>query len=644
MAAEPVKVEAEADGEQMRTFMRRLLDDVHALEEMIDAGMIESGVRRIGAEQEMFLVDRSGGPAPVADQVLDRLDNDAFTTELARFNLEANAKPFRLGGTCLRRLQNELENLVGQARTAAEEVGADILLTGILPTIRLEDLTLDNMMPVPRYLALNQVMRRLRGGEFRTLIKGLDELQISHDNILLEACNTSFQIHFQVGAREFAKLYNLAQAVTGPVLAAAVNSPLLLQHRLWSETRVALFQQSVDVRSTTLQMRGQRRRVSFGERWVDDSVIEIFREDIARLRVVLAAGDEEESLALVARGVPPPLTALRTYNGTVYRWNRPCYGIHGTGKAHLRIENRVLPAGPTILDQMANAAFYFGLMSALLQEYGPIHKVMSFDDAKGNFIAAARHGLNAHLTWLDGAEFKAKDLILDHLIPLARQGLEAKNLDAGDIDLYLGVLGDRVRSGQTGAQWTLRSWTTGDSMTRAEERQRKIVAGMLANQQSEQPVHTWPLVELEATGRRWDSLVHVGQSMMTDIITVGPTDLVDLAASKMEWGHLRHLPVEDDEGRLVGLVSHRDILRLVGRSPGEALAVEDIMTTEVIAVSPTTTTLDALRRMRTERLGCLPVVQDGRLVGMLTESIFLDVAFQLIESELIDAGKDSGVA
>jgi CBS domain-containing protein len=644
---DPTKVNAEEFSEEnLRAFMRRLLDDVHALEEMLDGNMIESGVRRIGAEQEMFLIDRNGGPAPVSVEVLERLNDPAFTTELARFNLEANAKPYRFGGSCLRRLEKEILELVDKARVAADQIDTDILLCGILPTLRQEDLSLDNMTPVPRYFALNEVLSWLRGGEFQTHIKGLDELQITHDNILLEACNTSFQIHFQVGPREFAKLYNVAQAVTGPVLAAAVNSPILLQRRLWAETRVALFQQSVDTRSNTLKKRGQRRRVSFGERWVDDSIIEIFREDIARLRVVLAAGEDEDPLAMVARGEAPPLTALRTYNGTVYRWNRPCYGVSARGKAHLRIENRVLPAGPTVLDEMANSAFYFGLMSAFIGHYGPIRKMMTFDDAKSNFIAAARHGLSANLNWEKGKEVRAADLILHELLPLAREGLEQKKIDPEDIDRYLGVIEERVKAERTGSAWAIRSWADADATgLRAEERQRRIAKAMLACQRTEEPVHTWDLCDMSGTDQdqKWDSLIYVGQSMVTDLITASPGDLVDLAASKMQWQHIRHLAVEDQEGRLVGLISYRDILKLVGRSSRVPVAVSELMTENVLTVTPTTTTLEALRLMRDRGVGCIPVVEDGRLVGMLTESIFLGESFSLIERELRQAQEASGI-
>ena len=621
--------------EQLRTFMKHLLDDVRALEQMLQSGMIETGVRRIGAEQEMFLIDHAGGPANIALEVLERLDHPAFTTELARFNLEANLQPFALEGGCLSDLEAEIVQLVQLARDAAVAEGGDVVLVGILPTLRLSDLGLESMTPKPRYLALNKAMLGLRGGSFQTLIKGLDELQVTHDNILLEACNTSFQLHFQVGPEEFARLYNLAQAVTAPVLACSVNSPVLLGHRLWAETRIALFQQSVDVRSQTQAKRGRRTRVSFGERWVDDSVIEIFREDISRLRAVLATGVHENSLDMVARGLAPDLTALRLYNGTVYRWNRPCYGVH-EGQAHLRIENRVLPSGPTPRDEVANAAFYFGLMTQALEEYGPIHEALSFDDAKGNFISAARHGLNAQMTWTRGRQMRASDLILHELLPLARQGLRHKGVAAADVDLYLGIIRERVERGQTGSDWMVRSWAAMDQKgTRREERGRSLVKHLRQNQWAGRPVHQWPLAVRDETETSWHSYVYVSQVMSTDLFTVRPGDVVDLAASVMDWERVRHVPVEDDSGALVGLVSHRDLLKLIGRSQSEPVAVQDIMKRDVLTVAPDTRTVEAIRAMRDARVGCLPVVDAERgLVGLVTESDFLDVARRVIEEQL----------
>lgn len=259
---------------KLRAFVKALLEDLRALERMIEGDMFETGIRRVGAEQEMFLVDNVGHPAPVAPEVLAKLQHPQFTTELARFNLEANLTPYVFGDNCLSRMETELHGLIAVAREGAAACGANVVLCGILPSLRQSDLGLNNMTPNPRYFALNQAISELRGGKFQTLIKGVDEINVTHDNVMLEACNTSFQLHFQVGPSEFAKLYNVAQLVTAPVLAAATNSPLLLGHRLWRETRIALFQQSVDARSSVHQERGQRTRVSFGDSWVHDSILE----------------------------------------------------------------------------------------------------------------------------------------------------------------------------------------------------------------------------------------------------------------------------------------------------------------------------------------------------------------------------------
>ena len=625
---------------ELRNFSRRVLDDLQALELMLEQGVFESGVRRVGAEQEMFLIDSAGDPAAVAPEVLEQLDGDPrFTTELAKFNLEANLKPRRFTGRCLFRMEEEINKVVNAARRAAATQNADVLLTGILPTLRLEHLGLDAMTPVPRYHALNRTMTRLVGeGGFKTRIRGTDDLQVSHDNILLEACNTSFQIHFQVSPKEFAKLYNLAQLITAPVLAGGCNSPVLLQHRLWAETRVALFEQSIDMRREAQQKRGARARVRFGDRWVQRSVVEIFREDIARFRVMLASEDDEDSLATVKAGGVPSLSAIRLHNGTVYRWNRPCYGINSNGKPHLRIECRVLPAGPTALDEIANAAFFFGLMSSLGTEYGDVDKVMAFDDARANFTAAARHGLRAQFAWVGGKTRSAADLIVDHLLPLARQGLESKRIDSEDIDRYLGTLQARVESQQTGSRWVLDSLASMDAGPHSrEERYRAIVADTLDHQRRSEPVHTWPPATVCKLKVDWRyNYRYVGQVMTRDLFVVRPEDLVDLAAAMMDWEHIRHVPVEDDQGQLVGLITHRDLLKLVGRTDRQgAVAVSEIMHTELETILPDATTLSAMRLMRERRLGCLPVVDKrDRLVGIVTEADLIEVAALLMEERL----------
>ncbi len=626
------------DNRELRAFMRAILDDVRALERMIESGLIESGVRRVGAEQEIFLVDDDYQPKNLAIKMIERLRHPQYTTELALFNLECNLSPYALTGSSLSELEAELWGLLERVRVQAKELNAKAVLTGILPTLRQSHLTMDSMTPVPRYYRLNDAMRAMRGGEFRAVIKGLDELSVRHDNVLFEACNTSFQVHFQVAAEEFARLYNLAQVVSAPVLAAAVNSPFVLEHRLWHETRVALFQQSVDERSDLHVTRGRRPRVSFGDAWVRDSVLEIFREDIARFRLVLTTELGEPSTAMLDRGEIPDLTALRLHNGTVYRWNRACYGVH-RGKAHLRIENRALPAGPTVKDEIANAALFFGLMSALADKYQDITRHLTFDDAKGNFIMAARQGLFAQFQWLDGKDYTAQELILDELLPLARDGLAARRIDQKDIDDYLGVIEKRVASGRTGAQWQFDSLAAMKSGTR-DERFRAIVRATWENQWTNRPVHEWELAKFDASGLDWRSSYQtVAQVMTKDVFTVHPEDLVDLAASLMEWEHIRHVPVEDDQGRLVGIVSHRALLRLLGRGVGregsEPIAVREIMKPTPVTAEPETSVLHAVSLMRKHGVSCLPVVtKDDRLVGIVTERDFLDVAARMFEEHL----------
>jgi len=633
---------AERPGDtELLDFMQALIADVHALEKMLEMKAFETGRRRIGAEQEMFLVDSKRRPAPVAAELLKRVEDPRLVPELARFNLEANLSPRHFEGGCLRAMEAELEEVLALARNRAKELGADVALTGILPTIHRGDLSLENMMPEARYRALNDALARLRGGQFRVRIEGVDTLETTHDNVMLEACNTSFQVHFQVAPDEFARLYNIAQAITGPVLSAAVNSPFFLGKRLWHETRIALFMGAIDSRSSTLVARGLPLRVSFGNAWVRDSVMEVYQEQIARFRVVLSAQVEENPLNVLRRGDIPPLSALRLHGGTVYRWNRACYGI-SDGKPHLRIENRVLPSGPTVIDEVANAAFFFGLMSGLPEVHPDITEVMEFDHAKENFLRAARDGLDARMTWIGGKQIHAAELILDELLPLAKRGLERSHIDAPDIERYLGVIEERVRSRQTGARWALASLANLEKES-LDIRERTLVGALMTNQLSGRPVHAWPVLTPADVGERRQSYRTVGQFMSTDVFTVRPGDLIDLAASVMDWKHVRHVPVEDDEGRLLGVVSHRMLLRLLTQrtsTDDTPMAVRDVMRTDLFTVSRETPTLDAMRIMRRQRVGCLPVVDDGHLVGIITERDLVELSAALLERHLLEPDDD----
>jgi CBS domain-containing protein len=637
-------VERQVDDTKAQAFMKALLEDLRALAFMLEDGRVESGVQRIGAEQEMFLIDRYLRPAPVSLEVLKHAGDARLTTEIARFNLEANLTPLELTNNCFTRMEQELSELIQLARTSAALEDAGILLSGILPTLQKSDLILDNLTPVARYHELDRGVIGLRGGPFSIHIKGLDELQLTHDNIMMESCNTSFQVHFQSSAKEFANHYNVAQAITAPVLAVAVNSPLLFGQRLWQETRVALFQHSTDERSRPQLARNQPTRVSFGDRWLANSVVELFHDQITRFRPIMITQPDENPFAVLARGETPLLSALRVHNGTVWRWNRACYGLTD-GVPHLRIENRALPSGPTIVDEIANAAFFTGLMLALPQTYGDIARRMTFDEAKVNFFRAARHGLDAHFQWIDGQSWTAASLIMDQLLPLAREGLAGAGVASGDIYQYLGIIEERAESRQTGARWIMSSLAALESSASKDGTQRKLAAEMLANQKVGQPVHRWAISE-KGDDDAWEHGYRtVGQFMSTDLFTVRPDDLIDFAASVMDWRHIRHVPVEDRDGRLVGLVTHRALLRLLtigAQQEFKPITVKEIMVKDPVTVSPSTSSLEAIQIMRNRHVGCLPVVEDDQLIGIVTSYDFLEASARLFQQHLQEPAEEAG--
>ena len=632
------KVSMEQDESRMRHFTKAVLNDLQALEIMLASNQMEEGVLRIGAEQEMFLVDSAMHPAPIVLEILENAKDERLTTEIGRFNIEANLTPLDFTGDCLSNLENELNEVVGIVKKSAQNFGADAVLCGILPTIQQSDLVEGNLTPNPRYLELNRVLTALHGNERLIHIKGLDELRLHLKDTFIEFSNTSFQVHLQVDINEFVKNYNWAQAVTAPVLASAVNSPILLGHRLWQETRLALFQHAVDERSHTHHERNRPARVSFGRDWVKNSMLEVFHEDVARFRIILTRALEENSMETLSAGRIPQLNAWRMHNGTIWRWNRACYGVMNN-KPSLRIEARFLPSGPTVLDEMANAAFFLGLMIALPEEFGDVTERMSFDDVKQNFFSTARFGLKSQIVWLDGESYRAKKLILDELLPRARHGLRSVGVNGGDIEKYLGILEERVSQEKTGAGWMLDSLSGMDKRAKQNVRMRSLTAAMLANQETGEPLHLWKLAEITQKSDWIDNYKTVEQFMITDLFTVRPEDAIDLAANLMHWKHVRHVPVEDDEGRLVGIVSHRDLLELfaLGKTDEKAeIVVRDVMKQNLITITPETPTLAALGLMRDKNIGCLPVIKNEKLVGLITAYDFLTVSAKLFEERLIN--------
>ncbi len=627
---------------QRRRFMRAVLNDLNALEIMMKEGLIESGITRIGAEQEMFLVDKNCSPACKSEQIMADLTDPRFTFEIAKFNLEANLTPLTLKDDCFKQLENEINETLMIARNAASKYDAQIVLAGILPTLKQIDLTQENMVPIDRYFELDNTLKQLRGSDFRLNIRGMDELSVTHDTYMLEALNTSFQVHLQVSGEDFVQKYNIAQAITGPLMATSVNSGLIHHFRLWHESRIAVFQNSVDTRSDTFAQRGMLPRVYFGKHWAT-SLIDLFKEDISRFPLVLTADYEEDPVGMLEQGVVPKLKALMLHNGTVYRWNRPCYGVVDN-VPHLRIENRILPSGPSVIDEVSNAAFFVGLMQGLSSKYEDITKVLRFSDVANNFLNATRNGLESEFHWTEHKTIAAVDLILDELLPIARDGLIQEDVDLEDINRYLGVIEERTKSKQTGAKWAIKSITQMDDKVLNDEKVRSITQEMLVNQKSDKPVHQWQLAQV-AENLDWRAtFLRLGQFMTEELFTVRPDDLLDLAASIMDWKHVRHVPVEDDKGEIVGLISHRAILREVakGRSnKDDPAAVKDVMKRNPITAKADTLTVDAIRLMRENKLGCLPIVDKGQLVGIVTDHDLIDVAGKLLEKYLTDFQESS---
>ncbi|HNE27592.1 MAG: CBS domain-containing protein [Saprospiraceae bacterium] len=637
------KVNTVESQNEMQRFVRALLEDVQAFEYMLSNNWFESDITRIGAEQEMALVDKSTlKPATINMEVLAKMGDQYpwCVTELAKFNLETNLSPREFSGDCLSQMEAENIEYLRIIQQHLDEFNADLILCGILPTLRKHDLEMHNLTPKDRYFALMAaIQKHLLGTSFELRVEGVDELLVKHDSPLLEACNTSFQVHLQVSPKEFVKMYNIAQVLAGPTIAIAANSPLVFGRRLWHETRIALFQQSLDTRTTNDHMRERLPRVNFGSGWLQGDITQIYREDISRFRVLLAGAIEEDSLAMIREGKVPKLRALQIHNSTVYRWNRPCYGISPNGQPHLRIENRVMPAGPTPVDATANAAFWLGAMIGMGLHYEDITKQIDFVDARDNFLKAAKFGIDTTFTWFKDKKISATELTLKVLLPLAREGLKHRKVRSSDINKYLDIIEARAKHHVTGARWALRSFTALKKEVTNDEAISCVTAAIIKNQKENKPVHTWK-EPTAADLENWSpSRLKVEEFMSTDLFTVQKEDLIELVAEIMDWRRIRYLPVENNKGELVGLVTSRMLLRHFVRQsklsvPDEPVApttVKELMIEKPITATPDTSIMDAMEKMRVNKIGCLPVVKGKDLVGIITEMDFLRITGRLME-------------
>ena len=628
------RVKLAQSNEEIQNFMKNVLKDMRALERMLEEEWFETDPIRIGAEQELCLIDRNAKPFLGANDILNKMDDPNFTHEFAKFNMEINLNPpLEFKGDCLSQMEHNLQRDVALVREVAQEFGAEVLLTGILPTIRKSDVSLKSLTEIPRYKALCDAIDNLRGKEYELRIQGMDELLMKFDTPMLEGCNTGFQVHLQVKPNEFVSKYNAALAISAPVLASAVNSAVFLGKRLWAETRIALFHQSVDTRGVGDHLRDSSPRVTFGNSWVKDSILDIYKDDISRYRVLLSSNLEEDVEAMMNKGIPPELMALKVHNGTVYRWNRACYGVGG-GKPHLRIENRVLPSGPTVIDEMANTAFWLGLLNGFEDEHPDITKELDFDDARLNFFAASKMGLDTNFEWTKGRKISAKELILKELLPLAKHGLEKADISTSDIDTYLSVIHDRVESLKTGAYWMVKSYANIIKEGNREQALTTITSSMLKNQKKGEPVHKWGLAKFEDVTAWIPSKLLVEECMTTDLFTARKDDLLEFVSNLMDWRSIRYIPIEDDRKHLVGLVSMRMVMReyskVVNDDKADSIELSEFMIKNPITIHPEASIMEAMNIMLEHKIGCLPVVKNSRLVGIITEHNFMDITRRLL--------------
>ena len=477
------------DRQRYRTKVRRCLD---VFEAMLANHSFDSEEPLTGLEIELNLVNAQWQPDMANDRVLEAIADPAFQTELGQYNIEFNVPPTALPGNALAELEAALRTSLDRAEAKANESGSEIIMIGILPTLMAEHFAAGWMSQNPRYAALQDAIFSARREDLELDIAGPEHLRMYADTIAPESACTSVQLHLQVAPSDFAAHWNAAQALAGPQLALAANSPFLFGHHLWAETRTELFLQATDTRSPELRNQGVRPRVFFGERWIT-SIFDLFEENVNYFPALLPETTDENPEAVLAAGHAPKLQELRLHNGTVYRWNRPVYDLVD-GVPHLRVENRVLPAGPTVVDTLANAAFYYGAVRTLAAEDRPVWTKMSFDAAQANFTAGARFGADAEFYWPGFGEVSWDELVLRHLLPLADTGLSGWGVDTAVKDRLLGIIQDRAKTRRNGAWWQSRAVARFEStgLTRAEAL-RRMLQTYSAHMHSNEPVHTWPL-------------------------------------------------------------------------------------------------------------------------------------------------------
>lgn len=451
-------------------FSKKLKIETTLLKELFNSEQLSSHKPVGGFEIEACLIDSAYCPAPVNETFLAQFDNPLATSELAKFNIELNNLPHPLQNKVFTQFENDIHTVFKGADKAADKLSTRVLLTGILQTLTADDCCLKNMTNLKRYQALNNVVVNARKGRSVKLdISGVEDLKLNHDSVMLESATTSFQVHLQTPWQDAHHYYNASIIASAPLIAISGNSPYLFGKQLWHETRIPVFEQSVDT--------GDLQRVSFGSGFAKESIMECFDENLR---------DYPALLPMLFEDKPKKFKHLCLHNGVIWRWNRPLIGFDGpnnSGTTHIRIEQRILPAGPTIADMVANAAFFYGLTQSFMQQLKS-GNIGSFEQAKANFYKSAKYGLHTTLDWR-GKQIKAQQLILEEMLPLARSGLLELDIDKDEIEHYLNIIKQRAKTGQTGAEWQIQHVKI-KNCNMAE-----LTRDYLHHQHLDQPVHTW---------------------------------------------------------------------------------------------------------------------------------------------------------
>jgi hypothetical protein len=471
-------------------WLRHWFDKKH--KQLLEAGANQLCCEQlsIGFEMEVCLIDQQGKPACINEAFFKKLANNSefsnlssqISRELAQFNIELNSSVFILRARVFQGLEEELSQLWTACERVAKQLDCFLVMVGSLPSLQEEHLSLTNMSRMTRYQALNeQVLRSRKGKAIELDIQGSETLKSIHKDVMLESVATSFQLHLQMPFSRSVRYYNAAIILSAPIVALSANAPFLFGKALWCETRIPVFEQAVSVGGFDGAMFGPIKRVSFGSDYVRESLLECFQENSEHFPVLLPELFDSSTA---------DLSHLCLHNGTVWRWNRPLIAFteeNNNREYHVRLEHRVIPAGPTIVDSIANAAFFYGAVTALANQYVIPEQQISFVQAKENFYLSAKHGLKTRLYWFARQHIPMKPLILDYLLPVARDGLSQLGIDRKDIDYYLDIIEQRVKSGQNGAFWQ-RQYVkkNGKDML-------ALTKAYLKHQQSGLPVHQWPV-------------------------------------------------------------------------------------------------------------------------------------------------------